>query len=81
VARIYEVNPQSFLTAENQIGAVVFTYFNINNCVADNMSVRTRGGVPFLQKSFSDTLRTRSKDIFICIGQSTWELKKEDFSL
>ena len=31
-ARIYEVNLQSFLTVENQIGAIVFTYFNINNC-------------------------------------------------
>ena len=30
---------QSFLTAENQIGAVVFTYFKINNCVADNSLV------------------------------------------
>jgi len=29
---------QSFLTAENLMGAVVFTYFNINYCEADNMS-------------------------------------------
>ena len=34
---------QSFLTAENQIGAVVFTYFNINNCEAD-ISLVVRGG-------------------------------------
>ena len=42
-----EKKRRSFLTAENQIGAVVFTYFNINYCEADNMSVRTREGAVF----------------------------------
>jgi len=44
-ARIYEVNPQSFLTAENRIGAVVFTYFNIDYCEADSSEVVRGGGV------------------------------------
>src|SRR3989338_8217078 len=34
---------RSFLTAENPIGAVVFTYFNISNCEAD-ISLVVRGG-------------------------------------
>ena len=38
-----EKKRRSFLTAENQIGAVVFTYFIINNCEADN-SLVVRGG-------------------------------------
>jgi hypothetical protein len=46
--------PQSFLTAENQIGAVVFTYFYINYCEADKMSERRERGlflVLFLKKN------------------------------
>jgi len=39
VARIFVENPQSFFTAENLMGAVVFTYFNINNCEANKISV------------------------------------------
>src|SRR3989344_7573140 len=38
-----EKKRRSFLTAENRIGAVVFTYFNINNCEADNSLVVSRG--------------------------------------
>ena len=38
-----EKKRRSFLTAENQIGAVVFTYFNINYCEAA-ISLVVRGG-------------------------------------
>ena len=35
-----EKKRRSFFTAENQIGAIVFTYFNINYCEADYLSER-----------------------------------------
>ncbi|MBI2662662.1 hypothetical protein HYX11_04350 [Candidatus Woesearchaeota archaeon] len=47
-----EKKRRSFLTAENQIGAVVFTYFNINNCEADISLVVRGGGIPFVFGSF-----------------------------
>ena len=47
MARICEANPQSFLTAKNKITAVVFTYFIINYCEADNMSERREMGLVF----------------------------------
>jgi len=53
------VERRVFLLPKNQIGAVVFTYFNINYCEADNMSVRTREGAVF--GSFSEKERVGEK--------------------
>src|SRR3989338_3013587 len=67
---------QSFLTAENQIGAVVFTYFNINNCEADN-SLVVRGGNSVVFGSFSEKYKLgilipeMAKSLYITSSYST----------
>jgi len=33
MAWIYEANPEGFLTDENQMGVIVFTYFKIVNFI------------------------------------------------
>jgi len=50
---------RSFLTAENPIGAIVFTYFNINYCRRYSIVVRG-GGIGAYERTFIEKWNTKN---------------------